>query len=807
MDALRQDIRYGFRRLIKSPGFAIISVLTLTLGIGATSAIFSVVRGVLLKPLPYADPDRLVGLYHVSDGRRSTMSGPNFVDVKRAATTLEDASAISRGRVILVGQGEPVRLDIADVSASFFSVLGVQPFLGRTFAPDENQPGKPKVAVLGYGLWQDRFNGDAGVLGRRILLDGVPTEIVGVMPRGFSYPAGRVLWRPLEYSEDFTTKQRSAWYLIAIGRAKPGVPLDTVTAEVQAIGRSLAKQYPDANEGLEITAVPLLDATVGNIRKAVFVMFGAVCFVLLIACANVANLLLARAAARETEIAVRTALGANRLRIVRQLLTESVILSVIGAGLGLLLASWGVDLLVAMEPQGIPRLTEIRVDRVVMLFALGVSVATGLVFGMIPALHATRPGVAGSLKEGGRGALTTRSGARVRGALVVAEMALAVTLLTGAGLLIRSFVRLAAVDPGFHVQQALTFALSLPEARYAKEPQQIAFFDQLLPRLKTLPGVESAAAVIALPLSGTSLVLTFEVAGRPPLPPAQQPAMQVRIATPQYFETVGIPLRRGRGFTDRDRWGTTPVVLITESAAQQYFRGEDPIGKRITLGWGRGPGTPRAGGEVVGVIGDVKDAGLDEPDPPQIFLPYAQWPVEQMSVVLKTAVPPASLTEAARQAVYSVDPMIPVSEVRTLDAIVARSISQPRFYMTLLAMFAAVALVLAAIGIFGVLSYAVAQRTREIGIRMALGARESAVIGGVVKDAMLLTVGGAVLGVVAALFLTRILDEKMLFHTSARDAVTFTSVVALLTAVALVASYVPARRATRVDPMTALRAE
>jgi putative ABC transport system permease protein len=807
MDTLRQDIRYAIRRLVKSPGFTAVAVLTLALGIGANTAIFSVVNGVLLKPLPFTQPDRLVGLFHVSEGRRSTMSGPNFWDLRRESQTLADAAAFSRARMILTGQGEPVRLDGADVTGSFFDLLGARPLWGRTFREDDNQPGKPKIVVLSYGLWQQRFGGRPDVVGRRITLDGVETEVVGVMPAGFAYPAGRVIWTPIQYTKDFTTDQRGAWYLTAIGRARPGVAIEQVSAEVQTIGSRLAAKYPDMNEGVGLSAVPLLEAMVGDIRRAVLVLLGAVGFVLLIACVNVANLLLARAAARESEMAVRTALGAGRGRLVRQLLTESVMLGLLGAGFGLLLAVWGVEILIGMQPQGIPRLDDVSIDRTVMLFALLLAVFTGLVFGLVPAVQSTRGAVAGTIKESGRGALTSRSGSRVRSALVIAEMALAVMLLAGAGLLIRSFTKLASVDPGFRVEQALTFEVSLPDLRYEKEPQQVMFFDQLLPRLSSIPGVRSAGGVLSLPLNGSSFVLTFEVAGRPPVPPAQQPAMQVRVATPEYFSTIGIPLRRGRMFTEQDRVGTPAVVLITEAAAKQYFPNEEPLGKKITLGWGHGPGTPRAGGEVVGIIGDIKDDGLNEADPPQIYLPYRQWPVQAMAVVLKTSVPPASVADTVRREVYAVDPLLPVANVRTLEQVVARSISQPRFYTTLLGIFAAVALTLAAIGIFGVLSYAVVQRTREIGIRMALGARAASVVGLVVWHAMSLAAAGVALGSLLAWILSTSMMSGLLFSTDPRDLMTFSAVAVTLTVVALLAAYVPARRATRVDPIVALRAE
>ena len=807
MDTIRQDIRYALRRLIKSPAFTLVALLTLGLGIGANTAIFSVVNAVLLQPLPYRSPEQIVGIYHFSEGRRATMSGPNFTDVKKLNTTLQDAAAYTRSRVILTGQGEPVRLDTAEVSASLFDLLGVPAMRGRTFQADENQPGRTHVALLSHELWQQRFGGDEAVVGHQVTLDGVSYEVVGVMPPMFSFPAGRALWIPLEYTEDFTTKQRSAWYLQAVGRTRPGVSVEQARAEVETIGQQLARQYPDANEGVGITAVSLHEAMVGDVRSAFWVLLGAVGFVLLIACVNVANLLLARAASRESEIAVRTALGANRGRLVRQLLTESVLLSLAGGALGLLLAVWGVEALISLEPQGIPRLSEVRVDPFVVGFTMALSALTGLLFGVFPAFQSTRAAISSTLKEGGRGALTTRSGARMRTTLVVTEVALAVTLLAGAGLLIRSFSKLASVDPGFTIKPALTFDLSLPDARYGEPAKQVAFFDQLLPQLRALPGVQNAAGVISLPLSGTSIVLTFEIAGRPPLPPAQQPAMQVRIATTRYFETIGIPLTRGRFFTDEDRMSTPQVAVITEAAAKQYFPNEDPIGKRITLGWGRDGGKFHAGGEVVGIIGDVKDAGLDEPDPPQIYLPYSQWPVQSMSVILQTAVTPETVAEPARHAVYSIDGNLPVGNVRTLQQLVARSISQPRFYMTLLTVFAGVALALAAIGIFGVLSYAVAQRTREIGIRMALGAHESTVLRLVVREAMIMAAGGVVIGLAAAFGLTQWLVATLLFETSPHDPATFTVAAVVLTVVSLLAAYVPARRATRVDPIVALRAE
>ena len=805
MDHFKQDVLYAVRRLIKAPGFTVTAVLTLALGIGANSAIFSVVNGVLLKPLPYPEADRLVGMYHTTEGERAVMSGPNFTDVVRGATTLENAAAVNTSRMILTGEGEPVRLPVAVVSASLFNVLRVRPEAGRTFNADENTPGRTNVVVLSHGLWSQRFGSDPSVIGRNITLDGVKREVIGVMPKGFSYPADRDAWVPLEYNQNFVSQQRRAWYLSVVARLKPGVTPEQSAAEVETLGRNLARQYPDSNSEIGMTTNPLLESMVGDIRPAVLLLLGAVGFVLLIACTNVANLLLARAAARGSEMAVRTALGAGRGRLVRQLLTESVMLSMVGAALGLLFAVWGVELLTRLEPEGIPRLENVAVDGAVIAFTIVVAIVTGVLFGLVPAFSATR-GLNATLKEGGRGAVTSRGGARVRGMLVVAELALAVMLLAGAGLLMRSFVKLQAVDPGFKPEQALTFDLTLPDVRYVEDEQRVAFYDQLLPKLRALPGVRSASAVLGLPLSGLDLIISFAVEGRPPVPPSQQPAMQVRVATPDYFGSVGIPIKRGRGFTEDDRAESTKVVVITEAAARQYFPNEDPIGKTIRLGWGRGAGRPRAGGEVVGIVGDVKDAGLNEPEPPQIYLPYRQWPITFMTVVMKTSVPPASLVDAARAQVLSVDPNLPLSQVDTLEGIVARSISQQRFYMALLAVFAAVALILAAIGIFGVLSYAVSQRTREIGIRMALGAQGRWVITLVVRQAMLLVGAGVLIGTGLSLFLSRTM-KTMLFSITPTDPATFATVAAVLAAVALFASYLPARRATRVDPIVALRAE
>jgi putative ABC transport system permease protein len=804
MDHFRQDLHYAIRRLLKNPGFTAITVLTLALGIGANSAIFSVINAVLFRPLPFPESDRLVGMYQVWKGDRAVMSPSNFLDLRQQTRTLEDAAAIDSTEFTLTGTGDPLRLQGSEVSASFFNVLRIRPFLGRTFAADENEPGKDKVVVLGHSLWQQRFASRGDIVGTSLVLDGNPRTIIGVMPPGFSYPAEQDLWIPIEYTDD-TKNARGAWYLSAIARLKPGVSAEQSASEIATLGKALEKAYPRQNTDVGFTTFPLHEAIVGDLRPALLVLLGAVGFVLLIACANVANLLLARAVARETELAVRTALGAGRGRLVRQLLTESLVLGAAGGLVGLLIAFWGSDILVSLQPDGIPRLNEIGIDRHVVLFTLGISLLTGIVFGALPALQMTRGTLSASLKEGGRGNMAAAGSARLRGTLIVAEMALAVMLLSGAGLLIKSFGKLQAVDPGFRPEETLSFELSLPRTTYKDDAQIISFYERLSDRIGSLPGVRTVGGVMGLPLSGLRFNISFKVVGRPQAAPGQEPSMEVRVATPDYFRTLGVPLKRGRVFTNADTAQTTPVVILSETAAARYFPNEDPIGKRIEMGWSRRD-KKRAGGEVIGVVGNVKELGLDEEFPAEIYLPMRQWPVGRMAMVARTAVPPMSLADEVKQAVQELDANLPVNQIRTVEAVVAESIAQPRFYMLLLGVFAAVALVLAAIGIFGVMSYMVSQRTREIGIRMALGAQGGSVVSMVVRQAMLLAGAGLFVGMIAALALSRTMTT-LLFDLSPTDPVTFATVIAVLACVAFLASYLPARRAANVDPIEALRAE
>ena len=804
MDTLRQDLAYALRRLAHAPGFAVVAVATLALGIGANSAIFSVVDAVLLRPLPFPAPDRLVMVSQTWEGKPTVYSPQNFLDLGAAARSFESLAAFDTGGITLTGQGAPARLEGAFVSAGFFDVLGARPVLGRGFAAGENEPGRNKVAVLGHALWRERFAGDPGVVGGTIHLNREPHVVVGVAPASLAHPAGAQVWTPMEYDAVFRSHSRGAWYLTVLGRLKPGVAVEAARDEVGMIAARLAREYPAQNEGVGATVRPLHQAMVGPSRTALLVLLGAVGLVLLIACVNVANLLLARAAARETELAVRAALGAGRRRLVRQLVTECLMLAALGGVAGVLLASASLGSLLALDPQGVPRLEEVRIDRSVMAFAAGLSLLTGLLFGLFPAWHATAGPTAQTLREGGRG--LAGGGQRLRGGLVVAQMALAMTLLAGAGLLLRSFDRLRRVDPGFRPESALTFRLALPDGAYAEEARRSAFFTELLSRLEALPGVRAAGAVMGVPLGGLSYVLSFEVEGRPKLPPAQQPSMQVRVATPGYLETMGIPVRRGRSLQPQDTAGAPAVVVLSETAVRRFFPDEDPLGKRIVVGWRRPEGLPPAGGEVVGVVGDVKELGLDQSDPPEVYIPYAQLPTSAMDVVLRTGVAPLSLTRSVSAAVARLDPELPVARLQTLDAIVARSVSEPRFYMLLLGAFAAMAVSLAALGIFGVMSYAVVQRRREIGVRVALGANPRDVLGMVLRQALLLALAGVGLGLLGALAFSRVI-ASLLFRLSPTDPMTLAAVGLVLTAVALLASYLPARRATRVDPLSALRSE
>ena len=813
MGTFGQDIKYGIRMLLKSPGLSIVATIALALGIGANTAIFSVVNAVLLKPLPFPNSDALMRVYE-KDQRRGLLRGaysyPNFFDLREQNHVFEHVAAYHDGDFIMTGRGEPVRISGGVVTADLFSVLGTAPVLGRTFLPNEDKPTETgRVVVLSERLFASRFNSDASVLNKQITLDGKQYTVVGVMPHAFEFPIQNEpldLWTTIAddaAGDSPVTAQRGAHFLRVIARLKPGVTESQAQAEADTIAARLEQQYPDENTHKGIHVESALKALVGDIRPALLILLGAVACVLLIACANVANLLLARAMTRHKEMAVRSALGASRLRVVRQLLTESILLSLAGGVLGLILAVWWSDLLIALGKKDIPRAIQIGLDWRVLGFTLGVSVLTGLVFGLVPALHLSKTQLTESLKEG-RGAGAGARKNRVRGVLVVAELAIAVVLLVGAGLLIQSLWRLQHVNPGLQPENILTFNLSLPDVRYPSE-KQVRFYRDLMVRMRSLPGVQSASAVMPLPLSGDRFSISFQIEGRP-VAPKDEPSADLFIAETNYFRTMGIPIIKGRDFEDRDQHTSTPVIIITEQFARQYFPGENPVGKRIHPGistWDNEDSTMR---EIIGVAGDVRNRALNTEPKPAYYMPQSQLPFTQLIAVVKSTNDPRALTGSLTREVRAMDPELPVFSVKTMEEYISSSVAAPRFNTTLLSIFAAVALVLTIIGLYGVMSYSVAQRTNEIGIRMALGAQTRDVLGLIVKDGMKLVLLGLVLGISGALGLTRLLST-LLFGVTTRDPVTFVAIAALLSFVAILACYIPAWRATRVDPLEALRCE
>ena len=803
---LGQDLRFAGRQLWKSPGFTLVAVATLALGIGATTAIFSVVDGVVLRPLPFAAPERLVRPYFVSQEgeKQAAFSVANFLDWRAASHTVADAATHHGGTLNLSGGGtEPERLQAAWVSANYFKVVGIRPLAGRTFAPGEDDAKAPRVAVISEKLWRRRFGADPGVLGRSLTLNGNPYTLVGILRQGVQLPGAADVWVPFVFEPD-DIKARGSVYFGSIARLAPGATLDQARTESDVIGRRLAQQYPKDNEFKTMTVTSLQEAMVGDVSKKLLLLLGAVALVLLIACANVANLLLVRAAAREGEIAVRVALGAGRARIVRQLLTESLVLALAGGLAGVGLAAWITRALVALGPRGIPRLEQIRIDGTTLLFALGISLLTGLLFGLAPALQTSKTDLAGVIREGTRGS-RGRAGTRARGTLVVVEMALAVVLLAGAGLLIRSFQRLQEVDPGFRPARVTTFNLELPESRYLNSAGLRQVTAALLERLRALPGVDSVgAAVYGMPFSGSVNVLDFTVVGRAPRPVGQSESMRVGSASPDYFKTLGIRIVRGRAFGPRDRAGAPQVVVINETAARKFFPGEEPLGHRIELGMKVDGVRPQ--GEIVGIVADVKQDALEAKVDPQLFVPYDQLPMESVAFVVRSTADPRTVAAAVQGTVRAVDPDLPVFGLQPMADLVAEATSQSRFYMLLLGGFAAIALLLAAVGIYGVTAYGVRQRTQEIGIRMALGASRDRVLRMVVGQGMALALAGAAAGLAGAFLATRGL-HSLLYEVSASDPATFAAVAAVLLAVAALASYLPARRAALTKPQLALKGE
>ena len=802
MGNLLQDARYGLRMLWKNPAVTFVAVLALALGIGANTAIFSVVNAVLLRPLSYKQPDRLVIMWEKTPKMDTSVAYPNFKDWVEHNEAFEQIAASRLHSFNLTGVGEPERLQGRMVSHTFFSVLGVEPLKGRMFQPEEDRAGGPDVVVLNHGFWQRRFGGDESIVGQQIALNNRSYTVIGITPPSYRYGSEVDVFVPIGLFEQDYQQRGSHPGIYVVGRMKEGMTIESARASMDTLMARLEEQYPDTNKDRRIHLESLYENTVGEVKSSLYVLLGAVAFVLLIACANVANLLLARSASRQKEIAIRTALGAGRMRIVRQLLTESVILALAGGALGLLLAWWGTDLLIASVPDDIPRLNEAGLDSRVLIFTTAVSVLTGLIFGLVPALQASRTDLNESLKEGERGSTGARH--RLRGALVVAEVAVALVLLVGAGLMVRSFWRLQSVETGFDPQNVLTMQVSVA-AKEGEGPRVQNLVEEITRRVQSLPGVEAAAMASGMPFTGATETF-FKVDGRP----MEEGLMTVQyIVTPGYFDAMGVKLRKGRLFNDQDRKDAPLVVVIDESFAAKAFPGEDPIGKRIL----RGDGSDLY--EIVGVVEHVKHYGLEGEVPvdPQSYLAVAQVPdkfihfvVGRMSLVARTKGDPAALTGAIRQQVLAADPNQPVYNARTMEEIVSQSMAQRRFSMMLLSIFAGVALLLAAVGIYGVMSYTVTQRTHEIGIRMALGAQRTDIVRMVVRQGMLLAVVGICLGVIAALLLTRVMSG-LLYGVSASDPTTFASIAILLVSFAFLACFVPARRATKVDPMVALRYE
>jgi|HubBroStandDraft_1064217.scaffolds.fasta_scaffold01357_2 putative ABC transport system permease protein len=810
MRTLWQDLRYGVRVLTKNAGFAAVAILTLALGIGANTAIFTVVNGVLLRPLPFPDPSHIVLVLEQNahfPGIIST-SYENYKDWRDQSHSFESMQASCAANLTLTGTGEPERLTARRMTAGIFPLLGVTPVAGRTFLAEEDRAGGPPVALISYALWQRRFGGSRDWIGKTIALDSQPYTLVGVLPPGFLFMQPADVFVPFEPWAKTLPDDRD-WHpgIIPVARLKQGVTIDQARAEMKTIAQRLEKQYPLYDTGVSADVLRLQDRMVQNVRPALIVLLCSVGFILLIACANVANLLLARAASRSKEIAIRTALGAGRTRLVRQLLTESILIGVAGGTLGLLLANASLGPLLNLAGKSVPNVGLIRIDYQVLAFAAAASVLTGVFFGLIPALRTSNLDLRETLNESARGSTGGRAGHRLRSILVVSEIALAMVLLVGAGLLLRSFERMQAVSSGFHTDHLLAADIPLSPAAYQKPVQKFEFFDRLLARVRVLPGVRSSGAASFLPMSGNGSIIHFNIFGRPPKDAHEFIAAGYRTITPNYLETLGVPLLAGRMITDADSEKAPFVTVINTSMAHQFFGSESPLGKKIQLGALPDKDVPWM--EVVGVVGDVRP-GLGVEPQSEMYLPYRQadavLPVFQLSVVLRTSLDPAAESSALRSALHEIDSNQPLVNVRTMEDNMAASVSEPRFRTWLLGLFALLALVLSTIGIYGVMSYSVNQRTHEIGIRVAMGAQSTQVFGLVTGEGLRLALIGVALGFAASIALTRVL-RSFLYQVSALDPVTFVSVSLVLIGVAIFASYLPARRATKVDPLVALRYE
>lgn len=814
METFFQDIRYGLRILLRRPGFAAIAIFALALGIGATTGIFSVLNGVLIRPLGFKEPDRLVRVWEKwSAFTQGSFSFPDYRDFRDKNSTLESLAAYVHESVNLTGLGDPQRIREREVTWNFFSTLGIGPQLGRDFIADEDRLGGPLVTILTNELWKSKFGADPGIIGKTISLDGKSYTIVGVLPPGLHFYSEVDLYVPMNSIPHVMWESRAQHPGISlVGRLKQNVTIQQTSADLVSIAEALAKIYPDSNGGHSATVKFLYDDVVGNVRPLLLTLMAAVAFVLLIACANVANLLLARSASREREMAIRTALGAGRMRIVRQLLTESIVLSLTGGALGLAVAYFGIKSVMKLIPDVIPRPADVGIDVRVLIFAIGASLATGIIFGLAPALHASKPNLNESLKDGTRGSTGSRH--RLRSGLVISEMALALILVIAAGLLIRSFIGLKQVNPGFEGKNALSFSLSLPNYGYDNATKVRGFFRDLLSGIRSIPGMKAAGTTTLLPLAGSDNELGFYVEGKPVPPISQLPMVMFYITSPGYTEAMHIPLVEGRLFDHHDIVQSERVALIDTHFRDKYFKGEDPIGKYLSIAAGREFGFKM---RIVGVVGHVKQENLQTPNgsdvDPEMYMPFDQIPDEflstgmgEISLVARTETEPYGYVPAIRQQVYVVDRNLPIYDIQSMQSVIEGAMSQQRLTMILLGAFGAVALLLASIGIYGVISYAVSQRTHEIGIRMALGAKRSAVLGMIVGYGFKLAGIGVVVGIAGSLILTRYL-RAFLFGVTTTDPITFITIPLALFAVALAASYIPARRALRVDPIIALRYE
>jgi putative ABC transport system permease protein len=811
IETVLQDIRYAARGLVKQKTFTIVAVITLALGIGANTAIFSVVNELLLRPLPYADADRLVMLWEVTPSGRhaNTTSRGNFRAWREQSTSFDGMAAFSDQRQNLTGAGEAEEVSVQFATPELFNVLGVQPILGRGLTPEDDRSGAPNVAVLGYNFWQRRFGGDPQLVGKAVTLNGAPFTVIGIMPPNFQWHirqrsgTGRSaeIWTVLDMPTEGPALRGR--FLSVVARVKRGVSFEQAAAELQTIEARLGQDSPKSNKGYGTEVIPLREQFVGNVKLALWIILGAVAFVLLIACANVANLLLARAAAREKEIALRAALGAGRWRIVRQLLTESLLLATFGCLFGLMFAWWGMKALVAMSPRDLVNLQHVGLNLTVLVWTMGISLVTGIIFGLVPALEVTRLNLNGALKEGKGSEGQSPRSRRLRSTLVIAEVALALVLLASAGLLVKSFGRLQKIDRGFNSDNVLTMVVRVPDSKYKEDQQFVSFFHQLTDRVRALPGVNSVGMVNFLPLyGGLGSATGFSIDGPPPPPAGKGPSTNVRVSDAGYFGAMGIPILRGRNFTEIESNEARHVILISDSLARKYFPGEEPIGKRISVEMFDKP-TPT---EIVGIVGDVRyDSLVDQPEP-TVYFPHPELTYAFMTLVVRTNGEPSALAAAVQRELHALDPDQPASDVRTMDQVMADVVARARFNTLLLALFAGLATLLAAVGIFGVMNYSLTLRTREIGLRMALGAQRREVLLLMLKQGLWLTTIGTAIGLVGAFALTRLMSS-LLFGVGTGDSATFAVIVLLLMFVSLIACYLPARRATRIDPLIALRSE